>query len=94
MIWWMYVTVSDLSCVQRFVTGVVVVEQEHVDEGDEEAGSVPGYACVVPDPLIEDEDGQVAEQAGHEDDLRDEAQVDVQRLIEVAAGNHTQSSPR
>lgn len=80
--------VADLSAVERLVGGVVVVEEEHVDEGDEEAGGVPGGRRIVRDPLIEDEDHQVAEQAGHEDDLRDEAQVDVQRLVEIPAENH------
>lgn len=80
--------VADLSAVERLVGGVVVVEHEHVDEGDEEAGGVPGGRSIVRDPLIEDEDDQVAEQAGHEDDLRDEAQVDVERLAEIPAENH------
>lgn len=79
---------ADLSAVERLVGGVVVVEEEHVDEGDEEAGGVPGGRRIVRDPLVEDEDDQVAEQAGHEDDLRDEAQVDVQRLVEVPAESH------
>lgn len=33
---------ADLSAVERLVGGVVVVEEEHVDEGDEEARGVPG----------------------------------------------------
>lgn len=84
------VGVSDLPSVERFVTGVVVVEEEHVDKGDEQAGSVPGGARVVRHPLIEDQDDEVAEQTGHEDDLWDESQVDVQRLLEIPAGNHEQ----
>lgn len=68
---------SDLPPVQRFDCGVVVVEEKHVDEGDEETGSVSGRLSVVRQPLIEDEDGEVTEETGHEDDLRDEAQVDV-----------------
>lgn len=84
----MDVRVADLSAVERLVGGVVVVEEEHVDEGDEEAGGVPGGQSIVRDPLVEDEDDQVAEQAGHEDDLRDEAQVDVERLVEIPAENH------
>lgn len=74
---------TDLPAVERPVGGVVVLEEEHVDEGDEEAGGQPGGASVVRHPLVEDQDDQVAEEAGHEDDLRDEAQVDVHRLVEV-----------
>lgn len=46
---------SDLSSVERLVTGVVVVEEEHVDKGDEETGSILGYACIVCEPLIKDQ---------------------------------------
>lgn len=31
---------ADLSAVERFVRRVVVVEEEHVDKGDEETGSI------------------------------------------------------
>lgn len=73
----------NLSCVERFVTGVVVVEEEHVDEGNEETRGVLGYPRVVREPLVEDQNGQVAEQAGHEDNLWDESQVDIKRLLEI-----------
>ena len=63
--------------------GVTVAEQEHVDEGDEDAGRGPGVAGVVGQPLVEHQHHQVAEQADHEHDLRDEAEVDVQGLVEV-----------
>lgn len=79
---------TNLPTVEGFVGGVRVVEEEHVDEGDEEAGGLPGRAHVIWEPLVEDEDDEVAEQAGHEDDLWDESQVDVQRLLEVSAKNH------
>lgn len=39
--------VSNLSSVKRFVSGVVIVEEEHVDKGDEEAGSILGGARIV-----------------------------------------------
>lgn len=74
-----------LSTVEGFVRGVVIVEEEHVDEGDEDAGSVPGGARSERQPLIKDEDDEVAEEAGHEDDLWDEPEVDVQRPVEVPA---------
>ena len=66
---------------------VAVAEQEHVDEGDEDAGRSTGVACVISQPLVEHEQHQVAKQADHEDDLRDEAKVDVQGLIEVPGGS-------
>lgn len=72
-----------LSPVQGLVGGVAVVEETHVDEVDEEARGVLGGEGVVRRPLVEDQQDQVAEQAGHEDDLRDEAQEDVQGLLEV-----------
>lgn len=74
---------SDLSLVERRGGGVVVFEEEHVDEGNEETGSVLGHARVVPEPLVEDQNGEVAKQTGHEDDLRDESPVDIQRLLEI-----------
>lgn len=76
---------TNLPTVERPIAGVVVVEEEHVDEGDEEAGGLPGVASIVRHPLVEDQDDQVAEEAGHEEDLRNEAQVDVQWLVEVPA---------
>lgn len=57
---------------------------------DEEAGSVLGGERIVGRPLVEDQQGEVTKQAGHEDDLWDEAQEDVQRLLEVPAVTNTQ----
>ena len=74
---------SHLSPVERLIGDVAVVEETHVDEGNEEAGRVLGGESVVGRPLVEDQDNEVAEQAGHEDNLRDEAQEDVQGLLEV-----------
>lgn len=84
-------SISDLSSVERLVTRVTVVEEEHVNKGDEEAGGVPGAACVIRDPLIEDQNDQVAKQTGHEDDFWDESQVDIQWLLEIPAENHEHS---
>lgn len=74
-----------LSTVEGFVGGVVIVEEEHVDEGDEDAGSILGGVRGERQPLIKDENDEVAEQAGHEDDLWDESEVDIQRPVEVPA---------
>ena len=62
---------------------VAVAEQEHVDEGDKDAGRGAGGAGVVGQPLVEHQQHQVAKQADHEHDLGDEAEVDVQGLVEV-----------
>lgn len=52
----MYLTsISDLSFVERFVSGVVVAEEEHVDEGNKETGSILGHEYIVCCPLIEDQ---------------------------------------
>lgn len=74
-----------LSTVEGFVGGVVIVEEEHVDEGNEDAGSILGGACSERQPLIKDENDEVAKQAGHEDDLWDESEVDVQWPVKVPA---------
>lgn len=72
-----------LSTVEGFVRGVVIVEEEHVDKGDEDAGSILGGARSEREPLIKDENDEVAEQAGHEDDLWDESEVDIQWPVKV-----------
>ncbi len=79
--------VSDLSSVERFAIGVVA-EEEHVNKGDEEAGCIPGGARIVCDPLIEDQNDEVTEQAGQEDDLWDESKVDIQRFLKIPVENH------
>lgn len=80
--------VSYLSAVQRLVTRVTVVEQEHVNKGDEEAGSVLRHVHVVRDPLIENQNDKVAKKTAHENNLGNESKVDIQRLVEVPAKNH------
>lgn len=81
-------SVAYLTSVQRFVTGVVIVEEEHVNECDEEAGSILGGVRSEGDPLIKDKNDQVAKQAGHKNNLWDESKVDIQWLFEVPAGHH------
>lgn len=77
-----------LSHVERLICGVVIVEETHVDEVDEQAGSVFGGLGIVGGPLVEDQQDQIAKEAGHEDDFWDEAQEDVQWLLEVPAVKH------
>lgn len=77
-----------MTSVQRFVTGVVIVEEEHVYKCDEEAGSILGGVRSEGDPLIKDKNDQVAKQAGHKNNLWDESKVDIQWLFEVPAGHH------
>lgn len=72
-----------LSPVEGFVGWVIVVEEAHVDEVDEQAGSILGGESIISRPLVEDQQDEVTKQAGHEDDLWDEAQEDVQGLFEV-----------
>lgn len=55
---------------------------------DEQAGSVFGGLGIVGGPLVEDQQDQIAKEAGHEDDFWDEAQEDVQWLLEVPAVKH------
>lgn len=59
---------------------------------NEQAGRVLGGEGIVGCPLVEHQQGEVSEQAGHEDDLRDEAQEDVQRLLEVPAASGSVNS--
>ena len=72
-----------LSPVQGLVGRVIVVKETHVDEVDEQTGSVLGSKGVICRPLVEDQQGKVSKQAEHEDDLWDEPQKDVQWLLEV-----------
>lgn len=74
-----------LSHVERLICGVVIVEETHVDEVDEQTGSVFGGFGIVGCPLVEHQQDQIAKQTGHEDDFWDEAQEDVQWLLEVPA---------
>lgn len=52
---------------------------------DEQAGRVLGGEGVIGCPLVEDQQNEVAKQARHKNNLWDEAQEDVQRLLEVPA---------
>lgn len=77
-----------LSRVERSVTGVVIVEEAHVYEGDEEAGGILRGVRSESDPLIKDENDKIPKQAGHKNNLWDESEVDIQWLFEVPATHH------
>lgn len=74
-----------LSPVEGLVGGIIVVEETHVDKVDEQAGSLLRRKSIVCCPLVEDQQDKVTKQARHEDNLWDEAQKDVQWLLEVPA---------
>ena len=78
-----------LSFVEGLVSGVAVVEEAHVDEGDEQTGRILRGDGIVRSPLVEDKQDQVAKKGAHEDNLGDEAQKDVQGLLEVPGGKPT-----
>lgn len=84
----MHVGGAYLSSVEGFVTGVIIVEEKHVYKCDEEAGSILGGVRSERDPLIKDENDEVAKQAGHKNDFWDESKVDIQRLFKVPATHH------
>lgn len=95
----MYMGGAYLTPVEGFVAGVVIVEEKHVYKCDEEAGSILGGVRSERDPLIKDKNDEVAEQAGHKNDLWDESKVDIQRLFKVPVTHHnhdvtTQNSDR
>lgn len=52
---------------------------------DEQAGSILRGVGIIGCPLVENQQKEVAKQARHEHDLWNEAQEDVQRLLEVPA---------
>lgn len=74
-----------LICVQRSISGVVVVKHEHVDEVNEDTGSLMRGVNVIGTPLEDDHEDQIAKQAGEEKHLRDELQDNVHPL-KVAVG--------
>ncbi len=74
---------SYLSSIQGFVGRIIVVEKTHIDEGDQKTGSIFRCHCIVSRPLVEDEQDQITKQTGHEHNLRNETQENVQRFLEV-----------
>lgn len=79
-----------LSHIERLICGVIIVEETHVDEVDEQARGILGGVGIVGRPLVEHQQNQIAKQTGHEDDFWDEAQKDVQWLLEVPAAKWNQ----
>ncbi|CAN7980860.1 unnamed protein product, partial [Ixodes pacificus] len=71
-----------LSAVElSLVAGLLGVrEQEHVDEGDEQARGAEGALAEVDGPLGEDDHHQVPKDGTQEDQLRDELAEDVHRV--------------
>lgn len=85
---WVRLSGEHLSPVEGLVGGVIVVEQTHVDEVDQQARSVLGGVGIICCPLVEDQQDEVPKQARHENDLWDEAQKDVERFLEVPVGRN------
>ena len=57
--------------------------EEHVDQHVEQSGGRRGGLGPVDRPLVDDANDEVAEDGPHEEDLRDELGVNVERLLEV-----------
>lgn len=72
-----------LSRVKWLVGGIVVTEEAHVDEGYKKTGGFFWNLGIICQPLVKNEQHQVAKQTDHEDDLRNKTQVDIQRFFEV-----------
>lgn len=72
-----------LVLVERSIGRVVVVEQEHVDEVNEDTGGLLGVGGVVHAPLEDDHEHQVTEETDDEDHLRDKLQDDVHVSPEI-----------
>jgi len=71
-----------LALVEREVVGVGG-EEEHVDEVDEDAGGHPGVGGAELDPLVEDEEDEIAEERQEENQLGQELQDQPVPLLEV-----------
>lgn len=63
---------------------VIVVEEEHIDEVDEDAGSILRVGHIECTPLEDDHEDQIPKEAKDEDDFRSELQDDVQVMPEVS----------
>lgn len=56
---------------------------------DEQTGCILGGFGIIGSPFVEDQEDKVAKQAAHEDNFWDEAQEDVQWLLEVPGQKKT-----
>lgn len=72
-----------LARVQR--SDVLPLHDEHVDEVDEDAGSLAGVARTERQPLVHNHEDQIAKETEQEEQLRKEQQIDVILLLEVPA---------
>lgn len=75
---------NNLSRVER--RDVLPLHDEHVDEVDEDAGSLAGVFCPICDPLVDNHEDQVAKETEHEEQLRNKQQVNIKLLPEVSEG--------
>lgn len=83
---------THLSCEELWVF-CTLCEQEHVYEMNEDAGSKFRIGGRVRNPLVDHQEHQVAKQADHEDELRDEHKEDFVDLTKVA-GKTTMTTTR
>lgn len=74
---------ANLSRVER--RHVLPLHHKHVDEVDEDAGCLAGVSRAIRQPLVDDHEDQVAEEAEEEEQLGDKQQVDAVLLSEVPA---------
>lgn len=75
---------NHLVLVERCIGRVIVVEEEHIDEVDKDAGSILRVVRVVCTPLEDDHEDQIPEEAKDEDHLWDELQDNVQVILKVS----------
>lgn len=74
---------ANLSWVER--SHVLPLHHKHVDEVDEDARRLARVPRAVRQPLVDNHEDQVAEEAEEEKQLRDKKQVDAELLFEVPA---------
>jgi len=73
-----------LSWVER--SHIFPLHDEHVDEVDEDAGSLAGVSRTERQPLVENHEDQVAKETEQEEQLRKKQQIDIKFLSEVPEG--------
>lgn len=70
-----------LSRVER--SCILPLHDKHVDEVDEDAGSLAGVTCTKCQPLVENHEDQVSEEAEQEEQLGKKHQIDAESLMEM-----------
>lgn len=73
-----------LSWVER--RHVLPLHDKHVNEVDEDAGSLAGVSCTECQPLVEDHENQVSKETEQEEQLRKKQQINIELLSEVPEG--------